>query len=120
MSGRFVLGLSGNITRPSKTRTFVSHIVSETAAGIGGRSATFDIQDLGPSLAQARRLTDLDPVARNIVENLLDASVLVVGSPTYKGSYTGLFKHFSTFLIRLPSKESRSFSLLLAAASVIR
>jgi FMN reductase len=54
------------------------------------------------------------------VENLLDASVLVVGSPTYKGSYTGLFKHFFDLLDPTALKESRSFSLLLAAASVIR
>ncbi len=98
MSGRLVLGLSGNITRPSKTRAFVGHIVGEAALGIGARSLTFDIQDLGPSLAQARRVADLDPAARNIVENLLNASVLVVGSPTYKGSYTGLFKHFFDLL----------------------
>jgi FMN reductase len=94
MSGRHVLGLSGNITRPSKTRSFVGQIAEEAAVATGARSLTFDIQDLGPSLAQARRIADLDPAARNIVESVLNASILVVGSPTYKGSYTGLFKHF--------------------------
>lgn len=98
MSGELVLGLSGNITRPSKTRAFVAHIAAETASATGARSLTFDIQDFGPSLTQARRLADLDPSARNIVERLLAASVLVVGSPTYKGSYTGLFKHFFDLL----------------------
>ncbi|MGE0280857.1 MAG: FMN reductase [Rhizobiaceae bacterium] len=98
MPERLVLGLSGNITRPSKTRAFVGHIAAETAAATGARSVTFDIQDFGRSLAQARRLADLDPSARNIVERLLAASVLVVGSPTYKGSYTGLFKHFFDLL----------------------
>jgi len=98
MPERLVLGLSGNITRPSKTSAFVGHIAAETAAATGARSATFDIQDFGPSLAHARRLSDLDPSARNIVERLLGASVLVVGSPTYKGSYTGLFKHFFDLL----------------------
>lgn len=42
---------------------------------------------------QARRLSDLDPSARNILEQLSSAAVLVVGSPTFKGGYTGLFKH---------------------------
>ena len=59
---------------------------------------TFDIEDLGPSFAQARRLGDLDPAARNIVDQLSGADVLVVGSPTFKGSYTGLFKHFFDLL----------------------
>lgn len=98
MSAKLVLGVSGNITRPSKTRTFVDHIAGQLAARIGAASTTFDIQDLGPSLGQARRLGELDPAARNLVEQLTAADVLVVGSPTYKGSYTGLFKHFFDLL----------------------
>ena len=42
-------------------------------------------------LAQAR---DLDGQARAIFDSVVNADVLVGGSPTYKGSYTGLFKHF--------------------------
>src|SRR4051794_20679349 len=34
------------------------------------------------------------PFAPNIEASSRRADVLVVGSPTYKGSYTGLFKHF--------------------------
>src|SRR5205807_2048445 len=37
---------------------------------------------------------DLDSQAQPILAQILAAEVLVVGSPTYKGSYTGLFKHF--------------------------
>ena len=98
MSAKLVLGVSGNITRPSKTRTFVDYIAGQLASRVGAASATFDIQDLGPSLGQARRLAELDPAARNLVERLIAADVLVVGSPTYKGSYTGLFKHFFDLL----------------------
>jgi FMN reductase len=98
MSKKLVLGVSGNLTRPSKTRSFVDHIAGQVAKNIGASSTTFDIEDLGPSFAQARRIGDLDPSVRNIVELLADATVLVVGSPTYKGSYTGLFKHFFDLL----------------------
>lgn len=98
MSAKFVVGISGNLTRPSKTRAFVEHIAGHVAKGIGGSCTTFDIEDLGPSFAKARRLGDLDPSTRNIVEQLSGAAVLVVGSPTFKGSYTGLFKHFFDLL----------------------
>ncbi|BAV52586.1 NADPH-dependent FMN reductase (plasmid) [Mesorhizobium loti] len=98
MSKKFAIGVSGNVTRPSKTRAFVDHIVGQVAKKIVASSATFDIEDFGPSLAQARRIGDLDPSARNIVEQLSNATVLVVGSPTFKGSYTGLFKHFFDLL----------------------
>lgn len=98
MSKKFAIGISGNLTRPSKTRQFVDQVVGQVATKIGAASVTFDIEDLGPSFAQARRLSDLDPSARNIVEQLSSAAVVVVGSPTFKGSYTGLFKHFFDLL----------------------
>ncbi|TJV28250.1 MAG: FMN reductase, partial [Mesorhizobium sp.] len=98
MSKNLVVGLSGNLTRPSKTKAFISHIVAEVASSTGAASTVFDIEDLGRSFPLARRIGDLDPSARNIVERLLGADVLVVGSPTFKGSYTGLFKHFFDLL----------------------
>jgi FMN reductase len=98
MSRKFVVGLSGNIARPSKTRAFVEHVAEDVAKGIGALHITYDIEDLGQSIFSARRATDLDGRARAVVEELGKASVLVVGSPTYKGSYTGLFKHFFDLL----------------------
>src|SRR4051812_15304841 len=98
MSAKHVLGLSGNITRPSKTRTFVDHIATQLGDGLGVASDTFDIQHLGLSLAAARRLADLAPEARATVGHLAHAPVLVVGSPTFKGSYSGLFKPFSDLI----------------------
>lgn len=88
-----IVGFSGNITRPSKTRGFVDHVVQEIARTTGLSGRTFDVEDVGPSLVQARHDLDLDPQGRAVLEHMLRAEVLVVGSPTYKGSYTGLFKH---------------------------
>src|SRR3954453_15273017 len=98
MSAKLVLGVSGNLTRPSKTKAFVDHIVRQLAEGLGATSETCDIHDLGPSFGQARRLADLAPDARAIVDRLAHATGLVVGSPTFKGSYTGLFKHLFDLL----------------------
>jgi FMN reductase len=93
-----VVGISGNITRPSKTRTFVDHIVHRLAIGIGATAQSFDVEDFGPSLLRSRRLDELAPEAQFIVSQILAADILVVGSPTFKGSYTGLFKHFFDLL----------------------
>ena len=94
MSNPAVVGFSGNITRPSKTRAFVDLIVQDIADRHGLSSRTYDIDDVGPSLGAAKWARDLDARAQAILSDVLTADVLVVGSPTYKGSYTGLFKHF--------------------------
>jgi FMN reductase len=98
MSGSTVVGFSGNITRPSKTYAFVEHIVRDVARRNELSASVYDIADLGSSFPAARRAQDLDSTARNILERIVSADLLVVGSPTYKGSYAGLFKHFFDLL----------------------
>lgn len=94
MSSPAIVGFSGNITRPSKTRAFVDLIVQDIASRHGLPARTYDIEDVGPSLGAAKWSRDLDAQAQAILAQVIAADVLVVGSPTYKGSYTGLFKHF--------------------------
>ena len=94
MSNPTVVGFSGNITRPSKTRAFVDLVVRDIAAR-HGLSATHSTSRMSDRLlGTARSSRDLDRRAEAILAQIVAADVLVVGSPTYKGSYTGLFKHF--------------------------
>lgn len=88
-----IVGLSGNPSRPSRTRALVETVASGVAARLGGHAAIHDLVDFGPSLGSAQRRGDLDSQARAVIEAILASDVLVVGSPTYKGSYSGLFKH---------------------------
>lgn len=46
------------------------------------------------SLAAQNGRESLAPEAQHILQSVINADKLVVGSPTCKGSYTGLFKHF--------------------------
>lgn len=91
---RSIVGFSGNITRPSRTRQLVGYLVGSVAERGGWETSLFDIEDIGPSLGAARHAGQLDPDGREVLRRIVTADVLVVGSPTYKGSYTGLFKHF--------------------------
>ena len=58
----------------------------------------FDLLSFSPSLGSAARLADLDPAARASVDALINADALVLASPVYKGSYSGLFKHLLDLL----------------------
>ncbi len=95
---RTIIGLSGNLDRPSKTRALVQTAVATAASRFEAVGAVFDLADFGPSLGQARRVDDLSPPARSALDVVLSADALVVASPVYKGSYTGLFKHLFDLL----------------------
>lgn len=90
---RTIIGLSGNLDRPSRTRTLIQTVVATAASQFEATGTIYDLADFGRSLGTARRVADLDASARAALEVILSADALVVGSPVYKGSYTGLFKH---------------------------
>lgn len=93
-----IVGFAGSLGRPSKTRALVDLITTRAAHQQGAASASYDLTDLHPSLGTAATLEDLDGPTRAIVDSILSADALVIGSPVYKGSYTGLFKHLFDLL----------------------
>lgn len=90
---RTIIGLSGNLDRPSKTRALVETAVAEAASRFDAAGTVFDLADFGPSLGSARRADDLAPPPQSALKVVLAADALIVASPVYKGSYAGLFKH---------------------------
>jgi FMN reductase len=88
-----IVGFAGSLSRPSKTRALVDLVTAKAAASLGATTATYDLTDLQPALGKAQTLDDLSGPPRAMMTQVLSADLLVVGSPVYKGSYTGLFKH---------------------------
>lgn len=93
MSHRKLVGFTGGFNRPSRSRALVEFVAELASERYGIASKVYDIADLGPSFGVARSFADLDETAKTILQDITQADVLVVGTPTYKGSYTGLFKH---------------------------
>lgn len=88
-----IAGFTGSLSSPSKTRALVDFTVRKAAARFGATASTYDLTDLQPGLGQAASYAELAPLARGILDTILSADALVIGTPVYKGSYTGLFKH---------------------------
>ncbi|GJE37482.1 FMN reductase [Methylobacterium persicinum] len=88
-----LVGLSANVQRPSKTRTLVETVLQEVRSRSAVEARVFDFVDAGPGLGAAWTRDQLSLPARRLVDAIEEADGLVVGSPVYKGSYTGLFKH---------------------------
>ncbi|HWK63787.1 MAG TPA: NAD(P)H-dependent oxidoreductase [Rhizobiaceae bacterium] len=93
-----IVGFSGSPRRPSKTRTLVEAATDAISTIVPAQSIIFDLVDLGPSIGTACRLEDLDGKALTLAERIQQADILVVGSPIYKASYAGMFKHFFDLL----------------------
>lgn len=93
MASPRLVGLVGSFSRPSKTYSLVQNVVDRASRQFGFASTIHDLHAVGPSLGQALWRKDLDAQARGIVDSIVEADALVIGSPTYKGSYPGLFKH---------------------------
>lgn len=94
MRPRRIVGLSGNITRPSRTRGLVARVLAAAeAAGLGAVEA-YDLVDAGPALGAATSRAGAPPDLDRIWSAIETCDALVVGSPVFKASYGGLFKHF--------------------------
>jgi FMN reductase len=88
-----VVVLVGN-PRPKSRTSEAAHLVAEALTG-RQPDRSVELAELGPAL-----FDPADPRVAEAAEAVRGASLLVVASPTYKASYTGLLK---LFLDGLPS-----------------
>lgn len=93
-----IVVLCGNNHRPSKSRALGEEIAERLDASMACNVAVYDLVDLGPAFGACASLDDLGPEARAVFDAVAASDALVVSSPTYKGSYPGIFKHFFDLL----------------------
>jgi FMN reductase len=88
-----IVGISGNLTRPSKTRALVGEILRQAESFGAGRTELYDLVDAGPELGAAVQRESAAKAPDRVLSAIENADALVVASPIFKASYTGLFKH---------------------------
>jgi FMN reductase len=101
MTSLSVVGVAGNIARPSRTAALVTVITAQVAALSGSSTRLIELVDIGPRLfpsfspdgLKSFARENLPPEGRSAIEAIEAADALVVGTPIYKGSYSGAFKH---------------------------
>ncbi|GJD51406.1 NADH-dependent FMN reductase SfnF [Methylobacterium crusticola] len=97
MSRPRIVGVSGSTRRPSRTTALVEIVAQEVARRREISFTLFDLAEIGPGLGAFSR-ADLPEAGRAALEAIEEADGLIVGSPIYKGSYAGLFKHLFDFV----------------------
>lgn len=93
-----VVGLNGSYSTSSKTAALIDIIEREVERHHPARYDRVDVARLGPEFATALSRDDVDPATESTLRAVEHADLVIAASPVYRGSYSGLFKHFVDFL----------------------
>ncbi|MFE1644408.1 FMN reductase [Microbacterium sp. P01] len=93
-----VVGVSGSLHEGSKTSALVAAIIASVGSRVAIESRQIELAEIGPSFAGALTREDLPPEIEEALREIEGADLLVVGSPVYRASFTGLFKHLFDFV----------------------
>ncbi|MBG0810006.1 FMN reductase [Methylosinus sp. H3A] len=88
-----LVAVSGGLGHPSRAAALAKAITAEIAASTTIEAHTISVADLVADLAGVISAEDAPPSVSEAVKRIETADALVVTTPVYRGSYTGLFKH---------------------------
>lgn len=93
-----VVGVSGSLHEPSKTTALVRTILDELSARANVETTLIELAKIGPLLSGTLSRDQLPAEVEDVLQTIEDADLLVVASPVYRASFTGLFKHLFDFV----------------------
>lgn len=93
-----LVAVSGGLQRPSKSAALTEHLMDLIAEEIPCEQRLVELGQLAPQLAGAAWRSQLSDTVERELAAVEQADVLVVATPVFRGSYTGLFKHFFDFI----------------------
>jgi FMN reductase len=93
-----IVAVSGGLQRPSRAATLAEHLLDLIGESVPCDQHLIELGELAPQLAGALWRSQLPETVERQLAAVEQADVLVVATPVYRGSYTGLFKHFFDFI----------------------
>ncbi|MCC4599093.1 FMN reductase [Xanthomonas melonis] len=93
-----IVAVSGGMQRPSRTVALAEHLLDLIADRVPCERHLVELGALAPQFAGALRRSQLPVMLELELARVEQADVLVVATPVYRGSFTGLFKHFFDFI----------------------
>jgi FMN reductase len=93
-----IVGLNGSLSVSSKTRRLLQQVVERITDRADATAEIIDVSEHGLELGGLRARDQAGPMLETAFRTFETADLLLVASPTYKGSYGGLFKHFIDFI----------------------
>lgn len=93
-----IVAVSGGLNSPSKTESLVQAILDELAEATQIKVHFVKLSEIGPLLGGAIYRNQLPQRVQDDLAAVEAADALIVGTPVYRASFTGLFKHFFDFV----------------------
>ena len=101
-----IVAVSGSLHSPSKTTVLVREILEGFATALRSGAGNdlevethlIELSDIGREFSGALSRDDLSPIAEEALRRIESATLLIVASPVYRASFTGLFKHVFDFV----------------------
>jgi FMN reductase len=98
MSKPSIVAVAGSLHAPSKTVTLATRIAREVASNLDADVHVIQLAQIGRELGAALGRKELSSELEATLARVESADVLVVASPVYRATYTGLFKHLFDFV----------------------
>ncbi|WP_111894035.1 FMN reductase [Acinetobacter sp. MB5] len=93
-----IVAVSGGLNHPSKTETLVEEIIRELSHATPINVHFIKFSEIGQLLGGAIYRHQLPQRVQDDLAAVEAADALIVGTPVYRASFTGLFKHFFDFV----------------------
>lgn len=93
-----ITAVVGSPNLMSKTRVLIDAVVQQLQTLDRFEVSYVEVARLAPLIGAVTSPQDLPQEARDALQRIESADLVIAGSPVYKGSYTGLFKHLIDFL----------------------
>jgi FMN reductase len=93
-----LVAVSGGLQRPSRTLVLVQALVNALSDALPIDARIIELGEIGARLAGALKRSQLPAEIESDLAAIESADVLLVGSPVFRASYTGLFKHLFDFV----------------------
>src|SRR5690349_16840581 len=88
-----IVTINGSPNDTSKTGTLIDLSAQAIADRVDAIITPVRPYALGPGFTGAASRQDVSPDIEQVLRTIENADMIVAGSPVYRGSYTGMFKH---------------------------
>jgi FMN reductase len=93
-----IVAVSGGLQRPSRTLALVEQLLDGLTDVLPAETRLVELGEIVPKYGSVLQRAHLPAEIESILRDIEHADLLLVASPIYRGSYTGLFKHLFDFV----------------------